>query len=74
VRLDEPAESALATLRAGGDNESEAVRRALREAAERRRTRSALREEARRLALDESDRAETAAVRAEMDALRPDAG
>lgn len=71
VRLDEPSESALAVLRAGGDSESQAVRGALQEAAAQRRARTALRAEAERLAADADDRAEAALVRSAMDALRP---
>jgi Arc/MetJ-type ribon-helix-helix transcriptional regulator len=71
VRLDEPSESALSLLRAGGDSESEAVRRALQEAAAHRRSRASLQAEAQALAADPSDRAEAALVRAELDALRP---
>ena len=50
VRLDDASAAALEVVRAEGLNDSEAVRTALKEAAARRRTRSAMREEARRLA------------------------
>ena len=69
ARLDERAERDLALLRNEGRNDSEAIRMALGEAAERRRRRSALRAEAREAAGDPDDLAETARVRAEMDAL-----
>jgi hypothetical protein len=71
VRLDADAEAALAVLRAEGMNDSQAVRSALTEAGTRRRRRSALREEARRLAADPEDRAELAALREELDELSP---
>lgn len=71
VRLDADAEAALAVLRAEGMNDSQAVRSALTEARARRRRRSALREEARRLAADPKDRAELAALRDELDELSP---
>jgi hypothetical protein len=71
VRLDADSEAALAVLRAEGLNDSQAVRRALNEARTHRRRRVALREEALRLAADESDRAELAALRDELDGLAP---
>jgi hypothetical protein len=71
VRLDADAEAALAVLRAEGMNDSQAVRSALTEARARRRQRSALREEARRLAGDPRDRAELARSREELDELAP---
>jgi Arc/MetJ-type ribon-helix-helix transcriptional regulator len=55
-----------------GRNESEAIRAALVEAADRRRRRSALADEARRLATDEQDLAEVRAVMADMEALSPE--
>jgi hypothetical protein len=72
VRLDAESESALGVLRAEGMNDSQAVRLALVEARGSRRRRAALREEARQLAADAADRAELAAVAAELDALAPD--
>jgi hypothetical protein len=69
ARLDARAEADLAVLRNVGHNESEAIRLALREAAERRRRGSELRSEAERAAADPEDRAEARRVRAEMDAL-----
>jgi hypothetical protein len=71
VRLDADAEAALAVLRAEGMNDSQAVRSALTEARARRRRRSAVREEARRLAADPVDLAELAAIREELDELTP---
>jgi Arc/MetJ-type ribon-helix-helix transcriptional regulator len=52
-------------------NDSEAVRTALREAAARRRSRSALREEVLRLAADEADREEMRLIREQMAELAP---
>ena len=69
ARLDAPAEDALALLHNEGHNDSEAVRIALGEAAERRRRRSALRQEAESAAADPADLAEARRVREEMDAL-----
>jgi hypothetical protein len=71
VRLDVDSEAALAVLRAEGMNDSQAVRSALIEARARRRRRSDLREEARRLAGDPADRAELRALRDEFDELTP---
>jgi hypothetical protein len=71
VRLDTGSETALNLVRAEGLNDSEAVRTALREAAARRRTRSALREEASRLAADPDDRAEMDLIREQMAELAP---
>jgi hypothetical protein len=69
ARLDARAEADLAVLRNEGHNESEAIRLALREAAERRQRGSELRFEAEQAAADPEDRAEARRVRAEMDAL-----
>jgi Arc/MetJ-type ribon-helix-helix transcriptional regulator len=69
ARLDEHAEEDLALLRNEGHNDSDAIRLALREAAERRRRKSALRLEAEAAASDPADLAEAREVRAEMDAL-----
>ncbi len=52
--------------------DSEAVRTALREAAARRRTRGAIREEVRRLAADESDREEMRVILEQMAELAPE--
>jgi Arc/MetJ-type ribon-helix-helix transcriptional regulator len=69
ARLDEHAEEDLALLRNEGHNDSDAIRLALREAAERRRRKSAVRLEAEAAASDADDLAEAREVRAEMDAL-----
>jgi Arc/MetJ-type ribon-helix-helix transcriptional regulator len=66
VRLDDASAAALDVLRAGGLTDSEAVRTALREAAARRRVRAAIREEVRRLAAADGDRAEMRAIRVQM--------
>lgn len=71
VRLDQRSEDALGLLRNEGLSDSQAVRTALREAGARRRIRSSLLAEVDRLAGDEADRAEIAAVRAELDELAP---
>jgi Arc/MetJ-type ribon-helix-helix transcriptional regulator len=76
VRLNEHAEQDLAVLCDEGHSDSEAIRLALHEAAERRRRTSALRLEAEAAAADPGDLAEALRVRREMDALtvlRPDA-
>ena len=52
-------------------SDSEAVRAALREAAARRRLRSALNEEVLRVAADEADRKEMRMIREEMADLAP---
>jgi Arc/MetJ-type ribon-helix-helix transcriptional regulator len=72
VRLDESSAAALHILRGEGLSDSEAVRAALREAAERRRRRSSLAAEAARLAADPVDRAEKLAILEEMEELAPD--
>ena len=69
ARLDESSEQDLAVLRNEGHNDSEAIRLALREAAELRRRKSALRLEAEAAAADPDDLAEARRVRAEMDAI-----
>ena len=71
VRLDDASAAALDVIRAEGLSESEAVRTALREAAARRRARSAIREEVRRVASDESDLAEMRLIREQMAELAP---
>jgi hypothetical protein len=71
VRLDEASAAALAIVRAGGLSDSEAVRTALREAAARRRLRSAVRDEVRRLAADEDDREEMRMIREQLAELAP---
>ena len=71
VRLDDASSAALEIVRAGGLSDSEAVRTALREAAARRRLRSALRAEVRALAGDEDDRAEMRIIREQLAELAP---
>ena len=72
VRLDESSAAALHVLRGEGLSDSEAVRAALREAANHRRRRSSLAAEAARLAEDPVDRGEKLAILGEMDELAPD--
>lgn len=69
TRLDEHAQDDLALLRGEVANDSEAIRLALRESAERRRRRSSVREEALRAAADPDDLAEALRVREDMDAV-----
>jgi hypothetical protein len=69
--LDADSQAALEVVRAGELNDSEAVRTALREAAGRRRSRSALREEASRLATIAEDRAEMETIRKQLAELAP---
>jgi len=58
-------------VRAGELSDSEAVRTALREAAARRRLRSAVRDEARSLAADKRDREEMRIIREQLAELAP---
>ena len=69
ARLDERSEQDLAVLRNEGHTDSEAIRLALREAADVRRRKSALRLEAEAAAADPDDLAEARRVRAELDAI-----
>jgi hypothetical protein len=69
--LDDSSSAALDVVRAGGLSDSEAVRTALREAAARRRVRSSIADEVRRLAADSDDRAEMRLVREQMAELAP---
>jgi antitoxin component of RelBE/YafQ-DinJ toxin-antitoxin module len=71
VRLDDSSAAALDVVRAGGMTDSEAVRTALREAATRRRMRSALREEVERVAADDRDREEMRIIHEQMAELAP---
>ncbi|HEX6491272.1 MAG TPA: hypothetical protein VF002_07845 [Gaiellaceae bacterium] len=71
VRLDDASATALEIIRGDGLTDSEAVRTALREAANRRRVRSAIRDEVRLLAADERDRAEMRIVREQLAGLAP---
>ena len=74
MRLDDASAAALEVVRAEGLNDSEAVRTALKEARRAARTRSAIRDEARRLAADFEDREEMRLVREQMDELAPPLG
>ncbi len=74
VRLDDAAAAALDVVRTSGMTDSEAVRAALREAAARRRVRSAIREEVERVAADEHDREEMRIIREQMAELAPPVG
>lgn len=71
VRLDDAAPAALDVVRASGMTDSEAVRTALSEATARRRVRSAIQEEVRRLAPDSDDREEIRLIREQMAELAP---
>jgi hypothetical protein len=71
VRLDDASAAALDLIRTGDMTDSEAVRAALREAAGRRRARSAIRDEVLRLAADEADREEMRIIREQMAELAP---
>jgi hypothetical protein len=71
VRLDDASSAALDVVRAGGLTDSEAVRTALREAAARRRVRSAIRAEVLTLAADQTDREEMRMIREQMAELAP---
>lgn len=71
VRLGDTSAAALDIVRATEMTESEAVRVALREAAARRRIRSAIQDEVGQLAQDAADRAEMAVIREQMPELAP---
>lgn len=71
VRLDDAAVAALDIVRGEGLTDSEAVRTALREAAARRRARSAIRQEVRRVSADETDREEMRIIREQLADLAP---
>jgi Arc/MetJ-type ribon-helix-helix transcriptional regulator len=70
VRLDDAALKALRQLEAAGYSRSDALRRALIEAASRLASRRALRAEARALEADEKDRGEMLEIAAMMEQLR----
>lgn len=72
ARLDDAAETDLVLLRGETCSDSDAVRLALRESAERRRRRSSLRAAALAAASDPADLAATREVMDDMDALSPD--
>jgi hypothetical protein len=69
VRLDDEALRALARLEATGLNRSQAIRKAVVDAAERLRRREAFAVEVRALEADESDRQEMLEVAALMETL-----
>ena len=69
LRLDEAAERALAELTEHGVTAAVVVRQALLDAARRRR-RELARAQAQQVAADPDDRAEMAAVRADLDDIR----
>lgn len=71
VRLDDASAAALDVVRAEGLNDSQAVRAALQEAADRRRSRVALRDEVRLIADDADDREEMRAIREQMAGFAP---
>jgi Arc/MetJ-type ribon-helix-helix transcriptional regulator len=71
VRLDDASAAALEVVRGEGLTDSDAVRAALREAAARRRSRSAIREEVQRISADAHDREEMRIVREQMAELAP---
>jgi Arc/MetJ-type ribon-helix-helix transcriptional regulator len=71
VRLDDSAAAALDVVRSSGLSDSEAVRTALREAAARRRVRSSIAEEVRRLVADSDDLEEMRLIREQMADLAP---
>jgi hypothetical protein len=73
VRLDDASAAALEIVRAGELSDSEAVRTALREAAARRRLRSAVRDEVHSLAADPRDREEMQVIREQLANLAPPA-
>ena len=73
VRLDDASAAALDVVRAGEMTDSAAVRTALREAAMRRRTRSAIRDEVKRLAAAQADREEMRLIREQLAELAPHA-
>jgi Arc/MetJ-type ribon-helix-helix transcriptional regulator len=72
ARLDEASERGLSMLMREGRNESEAVRTALVEAADRRRRRGALAEEVRRLDATPQDVAELRAIMADFESIEPE--
>ena len=71
VRLDDASAAALDVVRAGELSDSDAVRTALREAAARRRLRSAVRDEVNRVAADKDDREEMRGIREQLAQLAP---
>ncbi len=72
MRLDEQSDAALKLFEDLGMSQSEAIRYALAEAARAKQTSAALRAEAERIAADEDDRREKAAITEFMDDLSDD--
>lgn len=72
VRLDDSSAAALRIVGGGAMTDSEAVRTALMESAARRRARSSIAAEVKRLAADEADRNEMRLIREQMAELAPD--
>jgi antitoxin component of RelBE/YafQ-DinJ toxin-antitoxin module len=70
VRLDDDARRALARLEASGLTQSQAIRAALIEAADRRQRAATLRDEVADVAADADDRREMAQVASVMEDLR----
>jgi predicted transcriptional regulator len=70
VRLDDAVQRALRTLEASGMSRSEAIRKAILDAAATLRRREALRAEVAALEADEADRHEMQEVAALMESLR----
>jgi Arc/MetJ-type ribon-helix-helix transcriptional regulator len=70
VRLDEDVQRALSTLEAAGLSRSDAIRKAILDAAAGARRHAALREEVAALERDEDDREEMRSVAAMMETLR----
>jgi len=71
AQLDEQSERDLGVLRNLGHTDSEAIRLALREAADRRRRKSSLRREAEEAGTDPADRAEMQRILEELEPLSP---
>lgn len=70
VRLDFESQRHLRVLEASGLNRSEAIREAIRGAAERLRNRETIRREAEAIAADQQDRSEMQEIAAFMESLR----
>lgn len=70
IRLDPESQRHLRVLEASGLNRSEAIREALRGAAERLRQRDSVRQEAEMVAADQQDRFEMQEIAAFMESLR----
>jgi len=70
VRLDEDVQRALTTLEAAGMSRSEAIRKAILDAAGAAKRHAALREEVAALERDDADRKEMRSIAAMMEVLR----